>query len=218
MPSIAKSDKWFIRVDGPKEFLAEKVVTLSINCKLLLAVFHTGEKGDNPHCHILCHTEGELQKQSWDVKLKKLFGVSGNGYASKPWDGRLIEEGAGTYLFHESVDSPILLRKGVTDEEIQRLKELSLIINKVIQANKEKAETKIPGKVIDTWITLGKPVWHDQSLVRVICQMAQQGECYLPKTDWQWKAYIEECKLRMCQTPKDFDYFVSATYSRLFCR
>lgn len=218
MPSTVKSDKWFVRVDGPQEFLAEKLGLLSVNCSLLFAVWHHGEKGDNPHCHFLCHTAGELQKQSWDVKLKKVFSVSGNGYASKPWDGRLLEEGAATYLFHEGLESPILCKKGVKEEEIQRVKEISLIINKVVEANRQKAETKIPGKVIDKWNNLGKPVWHDQHLVRVICEMAQQGECYLPKTDWQWKAYIEECKLRMCETPADFNNFVNGTYQRLFCR
>lgn len=218
MPSVGKSDKWFVRVDGPQEFLLEKCCLLAIQCIQLISVFHKGQKGENPHCHMLVHTQGELQKQSWDVKLKKLFSVSKDQYSSKHWDGRLIEEGAGTYLFHESVESPILCKKGIKEEEIQRLKELSLIVNKVVEANRQKAETKIPAKVIEKWNNDNKPEWHDKQIVRIICEMAQQGECYLPKTDWQWKAYIEEIKLKMCITPADFDNFVSGTYQRLFCR
>jgi len=216
MPSVAKSVHWFVRVDGPQEFLKEKCLLLGVHCTKMISVFHQGKKGENPHCHFLCSTKDELQKQSWDVKLKKLFGVSGNGYSSKPWDGELVKEGAGTYLFHESLDSPILSNLNVSAEEIEQIKATAQLVNKVIAANREKAETKIPGKVILKWFDLGFPSWIEKDIVEVICTMARDGECYLPKSDFQWKAYVEEIKLKMCTTPAQFDSFVRSTYLRLY--
>lgn len=219
MPSVTKSVNWFVRVDGSQEFLKEKCLLLSVQCLKMISVYHQGVKSENPHCHFLVTLSSELQKQSWDVKLKKLFGVSGNGYSSKPWDGELIKEGAGTYLFHESIDSPILCALNVSAEEIEKIKTTAQLVNKVIAENREKAETKIPMKVLAKWADSGSPDdWTDSTIVRTICEMARVGECYLPKSDWMWKAYIEEVKLKMCKTPKDFDYFVSSTYNRLFSR
>lgn len=217
MPSVVKSLHWFVRVNGTQEFLAQKVSILSVETALILAVYHIGSKGENSHCHFVLTLPKELQKQSFDVKLKKVFGVTGNGeYSSKPWDGVIDEEGAGSYLFHESIESPILIQKGISAEQVSKLKATALIVNKVVDANRQKAETKIPAKVIEKWIAGGKGFWNNQEIVSVICHMARDGECYLPKGDFQWKAYVEEIKMRMCESPAEFDEFCFTTYQRLY--
>ena len=219
MPSIAKSKNWFVRVDGAEEFLREKVLILSAMTTICLAVFHTGKKGEHPHCHFVCTTSNELQKQSWDVKIKKIFGIiKAHNYSSKVWDGNLDSEGAGTYLFHESEGSPVLCSKGVVPAQLEALQKQATIINKVVDANRQKAETKIPAKVFEHWVLQGKPEWTDLDLVTRLCEMARDGECYLPKGDFQWKAYIEEIKLRMCETPQQFNKFVGDTYRRIYFR
>jgi len=218
MPATEVSRNWFVRVTGPQEFLIQKLQLLSVEMEKGLAVYHTGEKGENPHTHFVCTTSKELQKQSWDKKLKAVFSVSGNGmYSSKVWDGNLTDEGAGTYLFHEDPDTtPVILCKNISTNEIENLKDIARKVNKVIACNKEKAETKIPQKIMVRWQEAGKPRWTDEDIVRAVCQMTTAGECYLPKTDWQWKAYIEETRLKMCETPAQFEYFVARTYNRLF--
>jgi len=219
MPSVALSRHWFTQVDGPYEFIKEKLMLLSVELEVALAVYHKGEKGDNPHFHMVSTHSKEIQKQSWDVKLKKLFQVSGAQFSSKIWDANLDSEGAGSYLFHEDPDNaPILLQKGVSADKIQKLKDVAKVVNKVIAVNREKAETKIPMKVMEKWHFSGKPQWGNQDIVECICKMARLGECYLPKTDWQWKAYIEEVKLRQVETPAQFDQFVYNTFHRLFSR
>lgn len=219
MPSIAKSNTWFVRIDGAEEHLREKVIQLSAWTSVCLAVFHLGKKGEHPHVHFVCKTTTELQKQSWDVKIKKIFGVvKAHNYSSKVWDGNLDTEGAGTYLFHESEDSPILCSKGVDPTQLDSLRQQAKIINKVIDANREKAETKIPAKVLADWYLQGKPDWTEMDLVTRLCEMARDGVCYLPKGDFQWKAYIEEIKLKMCETPQQFNKFVNDTYQRIYFR
>jgi len=217
MPSVAQSLHWFVRVDGTQEFLSQKIQILSLQVSRLLCVFHTGKKSENPHCHFVLSMAKELQKQSLDVKLKKIFGVSGNGYSSKVWDGELVVEGAGTYLFHESVESPVLCSKGVSAEEIDKIKATAQLVNKVIEANRQKAETKIPGKVFLKWDEDGRPEWTTRDIVYTICRMAKDGDCYLPKGDFQWRAYVEEVKMKMADTPQRFEQFCCDTYNRIIC-
>lgn len=215
MPNVQTSDMWFVRIDGPYEYLYSKCQMLSLQAHKMLSVMHHGEKGDNPHCHIVIQMTSVLQKQSLDVKLKKIFDVSGSAYSSKLWDGVIDQEGAGTYLFHED-DAEILCKKAISDEEVVKLRTLANQINKVIAVNRQKAETKIPGKVIHKWIEQGKPKWDEMYIVYAICEMARDGSCYLPKGDFQWKAYVEEVKLKMCETPDEFFQFQRNTYTRIY--
>jgi len=217
MPSIVRSRHWFTQVDGPLDHLKQKLAILGVELEVAIATYHIGEKGDNPHMHLCSTMSKELQKQSWDTKIKKLFGVSGPKFSSKPWDQNLDGEGAGTYLFHETDTAQILLQKNVSDETVQNLRNLAKVVNKVVAAAREKAETKIPGKVLEKFHECGdKRVWTNQEIVETICTMAKEGQCYLPKSDWMWKAYIEEIKLKMGSTKEDFEHFVRSTYSRLY--
>lgn len=219
MPSIARSVNWFVRITAPQEFVKQKLQLLSVECVKLIAVYHQGEKGDNPHVHFCCTVLKELQKQSWDTKIKKMFDVSGNAqFSTEVWDGDLNRESgcAGSYLFHEGLDSPVLAIKGISAEELEEIKATAKLVNKVIAANREKASTKIPDKVIAKWVADQKNPWDDYAIVKCICALARDGECYLPKSDWQWKAYVEEIKLKMCKNPDEFSQFTYNTYVRLF--
>jgi len=219
MPSVVRSRSWFTQVDGPLEFVQQKLALLGVELETAIAVYHVGKNGDNPHFHLCSTMSKELQKQSWDTKIKKMFNVSGAQYSSKPWDENLDSEGAGTYLFHEDpANAPILLCKNVPSDTIAKLKEIASVVNVAVAQSKEKAETKIPGKVIAKWADAGYPQWRNQDIVRIICTMAHNGECYLPKTDWQWKAYIEEIHLKMCHNAEQLDTFVNRTFDRLFSR
>jgi hypothetical protein len=216
MPNTSASRYWFVRVDGPQEYLSSRVKILSVECEMMLAVFHTGKSGENSHMHFICVTNKEIQKQSWDVKIKKHFDVSKKSdYSSKVWDGKIVDEGAATYLFHESLDSPILCSKGVSEDQVSGIKRIARTINIVIANAKEKAETKIPGKVLTKWKEAGKPDWSTTDIVTHVVKMAQAGECYLPKSDFQWKAYVEEVKLGMCETPDQLYTFIQRTVHRI---
>lgn len=216
MPSIVKSPAWFVRVDGPMEFLQEKCKILSVECVKILAVYHSGKTGENPHCHFVCTVLKEIQKQSWDVKIKKLFDVKGTQYASKVWDGNDTTEGAGTYLFHESETSPILCRKGYSDEALVLLKAEAVLINKVIAKSQEKASNRIPILLLKIWEEAGKPDWSPYDIVCQIVHMSARGECYLPKGDFIWKNYVEEIRLAMSDTPEKIQAFANRTYDRIF--
>lgn len=191
MPSVGTSSSWFVRIDGPHEFLKDKVKVVSgwIDTKRVLGCLHEGDKKDNPHVHFVIELTRELQKQSFDVRLKKLFGVSGTSYSSKIWDGG---DGACGYMFHESDDS-VCINKGFSDEDIERFRELNKATQKVIAVNKEKAS----GRVVNRVLAEANSEWSKADIARKLITMIREGDMYEPG-DFMLKRYIEEiyCKSR----------------------
>lgn len=142
MPSIAKSKNWYIRVTGPHEFLRQKLPELqaSIGYSGMFVGLHNPDGNDeNPHCHIALKMSIELQKQSLDTRIKKIFAVSGAQYSSKVWDG---DTRALSYMYHEE-KAEIINKLGLTDTEIDELRRTNTIVQKQVELAKEKASHKI---------------------------------------------------------------------------
>lgn len=202
MPSVAKSNAWFVRVTAPMEFLKSKVTGLigALEAPIkLLAVYHEGDSKENPHCHFVVLYQKEVQKQSIDVKYKKHFGVSGNQYSSKPWDGR---DEACAYMFHESDDiSRILANKGFTDEDIERFKEMNRVSQKVQEINKEKAS----GRVVNKIIAIANESWTKHDILNEMFKRIREGDMYEPG-DFMLKRYVEEIYLKLRPDDEWEDY------------
>lgn len=187
MPSVYKSTLWFVRVDGAHDWLREKIkcVLAWVDLVRILGVLHEGEKKDNLHCHFVVEMSSELQKQSFDMRIKKIFDVKGSAYSSKPWDGG---ESACAYMFHESDDGfRILCNKGFTEDAIERFKELNRATQKVIEVNKQKAS----GRVVDRVLAEVTPDWTKRDIAMRILKMIREGDVYEPG-DFMLKRYIEE--------------------------
>lgn len=209
MPSVSRSKQWFVRIDGQHEFLKEKIKTVMgwLDMKRVLGCLHVGEKKDNPHCHFVIEMLTELQKQSFDVRIKKLFNVTGCQYSSKQWDGA---DGACGYMFHESDDS-ILCNKGFSDEDIERFRELNRATQKVIAVNKEKSSHKFIDRAIATFND-GLPSHRD--LLEFFLKLVREGEIYYPGT-FRMKQMIEEVRIKM--TPEsEFRNMVDYYEEKLF--
>lgn len=142
MPSIAKSKNWYIRVTGPHEFLRQKLPELqaSIGYSGMFVGLHNPDGNDeNPHCHIALKMSIELQKQSLDTRIKKIFAVSGAQYSSKVWDG---DTRALSYMYHEE-KAEIINKLGLSDTELDELRRTNTIVQKQVELAKEKASHKI---------------------------------------------------------------------------
>lgn len=139
MPSVKKSNRWAVRVDGSEQSLKtclQDVISWKDTVKCL-ALAHDGKTNENPHCHFVIELSTELQKQSFDVRIKKVFGTEDRNYSSKVWDGDL--DGGPSYLFHEETNR-ILVNKGFTDAEI---KEAQLINESYKSKNISTNERKL---------------------------------------------------------------------------
>lgn len=207
MPSVNKSTRWFVRIDGAHEWLRDKmkVVLGWVDLVRVLGCLHVGEKKDNHHAHFVIELSSELQKQSFDVRIKKVFGVSGSAYSSKSWDGG---DGACGYMFHESNDS-VFCNKGFSQDDIERFKILNESTQKVIAVNKQKAS----GRVVDRILAEATSDWSKADIARKILDMIREGEVYEPG-DFMLKRYIEEIYMKT-RTNEQYAEYAEARIFRL---
>lgn len=102
----------------------------------ILAVRHGGNKGENPHYHLVIRTS--IQQQTFRKRMKTLFPEGkGNGHISiVPWDG---DDKALSYLFHEDPDVTVTLRKGISDEYEAKLRAQNVAVQALVKTAKQKA-------------------------------------------------------------------------------
>lgn len=210
---MGKSDRsfhWFVRVDVSKEagIACAGMINSWIDLKRLLMLHHMGEKKDNPHVHFVIELSSEIQKQSFDTRIKKVFTVEkGSQYSSKVWDGK---DECCSYMFHE-LDAPILFNKGFTEDEINRFKLLNESVQKVIEVNKERASTRLPDRALEHF--------RDQTPSRYevmewMCRQVRLGLSYEPGNG-NLARFVEEVVNKL--TPEEnYDWYVQSRYKQIF--
>lgn len=215
MASRIKSKLWYVRADGPESFLRQKCIELSqsLDTVSLLAAFHKGKTGENPHCHFVIEIASDIQKQSIDVRFKKLFEIiKSKDYCSKVWDGNR-GKGAVSYLFHED-DERILARKDFTDEDILRAREANAAVQAVVALNKEKASVKLVDRARDHFRgSVYRPGLKMDVLMWMLAE-CRSGNSYYPGS-FLLKKYVEEVELS-CLDASDMDAFAFRLYGQLW--
>lgn len=210
MSKSVKSSLWFCRVDGTKEFLEQKLVELRSNTTSLLAVYHEGKTKENPHCHFVCEVDKEIQKQSFALKVKAMFGITKKTqYALDVWDGQR-EKGAVSYLFHEE-DAVVLANKGFAEHEVQKAKDIAKSVNKIVEDAKEKASHKLVEKAFEY---MKDKEWNRVSCLAYMLKVIKKGENYHPG-DYMLKRYVEEIEVRMLDED-NIEIYASELASRLW--
>lgn len=200
MSKSVRSDKWFLRVDGNVEFLTQKFRELSscLDTMELLAVFHLGEKKTNPHAHAVIRTSGTVQKQSFAIRIKTLFAIEKKTqYALDVWDGGR-EAGAVSYMFHEK-DCRVLVCKDFDDDEINKARQLSAEVEKVVAINKQKASHLLVQKSIENQLTTRSEI------LLFMLKEIKEGNSYHPGM-FKLKSFVEEVMIRQCDNLEDLAY------------
>jgi len=188
MPSTVKSSNWFVRVDGNHEFLTTKLKAIDwIDVKTLLGFLHQGDTKENPHTHFVISLSSELQKQSFDKRIKVLFNITKKSeYSSKVWDGG---NEAIAYMFHE--DTEPVVNKGVLASTLVQAKEHNKVLQKVIAVNKEKTSGKLLDKIlekVDKDNTL-------EEIAEVALDLIYEGSVYHPG-DFKLKSVISDAYIK----------------------
>lgn len=203
-----RSKLWFVRLDGPEEFLRQKCGDLSqaLDTVAMLAAFHKGKSGENPHCHFVISLSGEIQKQSYAVRLKKLFDITKpSQYSLDVWDGNR-GTGAVSYLFHEE-DERILVNKGFTDKDIMDARAANAAIQKVVALNKEKSSHKLVERALEEFAD-EKDMWCIRTrILKFMVEECRKGQCYWPGS-FMLKKYVEEVELKLLGED-DVDQYVA---------
>lgn len=195
MPSVGKSNKWFIRITAPWDHIRPQLETMKgwIDYKGMMVGLHHGDKRGAPHAHIVLELTSELQKQSIDVRCKKLFGVSGAQYSSKAWDG---DKKALSYLYHDK-EGLVIDFMGLSPEEIKELVEINKQVQKVVEVNKGKASHK----VVDYVLSKANIGWSRWDIGECILRAVAHGEFYDPG-DFALERYINEIELKLVKDDK----------------
>lgn len=185
------SQRWFVRTTLPHERFTNRAneSPLSFMDHLrMLAVAHVGEKTEKEHVHVLVELSEPLQKQSVDKRYKRVFGVSGADYSSKPWDGDM-GAGAGSYLFHDPT-ATILINKGFSTDEIDNFRKLNEDVRKVVEVNKQRASGRCVERVLKE-IAESDREWKREEIARKLLKDIREGVMYEPG-DYVLRRYIEE--------------------------
>jgi len=207
-----RSSYWFVRVDGPLEFLREKCKEHSqhIDVVAMLAAYHVGQKKENPHCHFVVQLSSSPQKQSYAVRLKGLFAIEKRTqYALDTWDGNR-GAGACSYLYHED-GAEILVNKGFTEQELADARSANIAVQRVIAVNKEKASNKFVDKAI-AHFKEGSVT--NRELLSYFMRLCKDGECYWPGV-YRAKQLIEEVRIKMADD-QDFENLVDEMEFKMF--
>lgn len=209
MSKSVKSNLWFFRVDGPKDHLVAKSKELSgkIDIKRIIVAYHVGSKKENPHLHACVELSTMVQKQSFAIRIKTLYGVEARSqYALSVWDGK-GGEGALSYLYHEET-SEILHNKGFTEEELEAAKKANKAVQAIVNINKEKASNKF----IDRAMEQLKPDASQREIFDLLFKLSKSGEVYWPGS-FRAKTMIEEVYIRLST---DEAYAADYLYSKIF--
>ena len=191
MPSTVKSKLWFARIDGEKDFLIEKCKEIRqwIDLERAYGMYHTGEKKENPHCHIALELKTELQKQSLDVRLKKIFKIEKKSqFSSKVWDGA---DGAISYMFHELSDI-VVINKDFTEEYLTKCRELNIQVQKVVDQIKDKAPKRVVDRLVGGY---GNDHPDRKHILTDMLNLIRSGEMY-EQGDYKLKSMVEEVYLK----------------------
>lgn len=127
---------YFVRVQALETY-REKItmLTASDDYKVVFAVKHKGKTGENEHYHFIIVTN--VAPQAFRVRMKKVFDKGkGNEHMSiKRYDG---SEDAYAYCFHED-SAELLVRKGVSDDLLERARQRNSAVQDQIAESKKKA-------------------------------------------------------------------------------
>lgn len=190
MPNIKASNSFFCRIsyqhaelEGPLNALAAWVDM----AKVIVAT-HKGDTKENEHIHMCVELTTTIQKQSFDVRLKKLFNLAGGNkdFSTKVWDKSLD---ACSYLFHEP-DAQVVLNRGHTDDDIALYKRMNERVQTIVKQNKEAGANKSINRIIEL---VGVDCTHD-AILHAIHDDVRAGKMYHP--GFRLVAMVEEVYIK----------------------
>lgn len=193
MPSVQRSKLWYIRITSPWEFIEEKIKVLreQIDTDDMMVGYHIGEKGGRPHAHIALKLKSEPQKQSLDVRLKRLFGdPPRSDYSSKIWDGN---EDALAYLYHDKAGR-VAPFKHLQIADIERLKSRNEDVQKIVAENKTRASNRMVDYALEKIKEAGY-AWNEDEILQCYVAAVQEGCFHHPGTPLL-ERYIVEVMIR----------------------
>lgn len=199
-----------------QEGYGDKVGALTLNPEYtaVLAVKHKGKNGENPHYHVVIRTG--VKAQAFRVRMKKLFpDGKGNQHMSiVQWDG---DNKALSYLFHEDANTPLIARKGLTDEHLHTIRQLNLETQELVALAKTKASHTLEEDVYQQ--LKGKETnLEDWQIGQLLFLTALRNNKYPPQT-WLVRAMVIRIRFRLANGDlRREEKLTEALAKDIFCR
>lgn len=189
---------------------ASKIKQLALvpDYQSIVAIKHKGGTGENPHYHLVVRTD--VKDQAFRVRMKKVFDQGkGNAHMSiKNWDGALE---AISYLFHEEPDGPLVIQHNVSNETIDKARELNKSVLKKVAEAKSRAAWRLEDAVYEDLIV--KYQRHPKYMIatgehiqdeigKVIVLHALRHDKYVPN-DYLLRAMVTKLRFRLLDGDPD---------------
>lgn len=186
-----RSAKWFVRVTAPWEHIEAKYKLMRewLDHKCSAIGYHIGSKTGKAHAHIAIEMSVDLQKQSFDVRLKKLFDVKGSDYSSKVWDGC---KKALSYLYHDKAGK-VEINMALSDDEKKEVENLVVVYDEIVTTAKAKASYKCVDIVLEAIKESGK-LWSVREIARYIFSGVREGKWHPPGS--MMERYVDEIRIK----------------------
>lgn len=185
----------------------------------LISVKHHGKKNDNPHYHIVVRTA--VKAQAFRVRMKKIFSdAKGNQHMSlRQWDG---DSKAISYLFHEDPESPLVVRKGITDDFLAICKSQNVVISALVVKAKTKASVTLFDDALEHF-GKSKPTvsdvkrLSDEDMGTWMILYALRNGKYAPPA-WQLRQMVVKVKFHLLRGNEDAeDEYARELARNIFC-
>lgn len=219
MPKTDMSDKFFIRVDGPMEFLKDKskVFKSMLDVETVAFGYHLGSKKDNPHVHIVVKLKKQIQQQTMVTRLKTLYGIkTASQYSCVLWDGDLK---CYSYLYHEGETDVDTEKAGLTPEDEFKVRTLIDVYKEIVVQAKQKASHKCVEACLMVIEASGSH-WEKWNIGMWIMKEHREGRFYLPADQRQFAKFIDEIYLKQFKDPgmgnKADKKYLEGIFSRYF--
>lgn len=186
-----KSTRWCVRVTAPWEHIETKYKMIRewIDYDNSAIGYHIGGKTKKPHGHIVLQLKNELQKQSLDTRMKKIFDVKGSDYSSKPWDG---DKKALSYLYHDKAGK-VDIHMEMSPEQIKEISNLVEVYDEIVTTAKGKASYKCVDVILEEIKALGH-LWKPREIVRRILVGVRAGQWHPPGS--MLERYVDEILIK----------------------
>lgn len=219
MPSLAKSRHWAFRVTAPWEFLKQKIPDMRkwIDYKRHAVGYHIGSKSGAAHAHVVLELKSELQKQSFDVRVKKLFFPDGSEkgnkvYSSKVWDKSLK---AVSYLYHDKSGEVDVEFMNLTDAEVDEVQKLQDLYAEIKEEGKARSSNKIVPAILEE-IAASERKWDSREILHRM-NVGIRAETWHSPGDSRMLQYLDDILLRQ-GTMDDFEQASAEIVDRLLAR
>lgn len=197
-----------VRIDAREGYHAKIAMMITQkDYEAMIGVKHLGQTGENPHYHLVIQTN--VKNDAIRKRFKQIFTEGkGNGHMSiKVWDGSID---AISYLFHETEQCEVVVRKNISDELLEKAKSRNRDVQEEVKKAKDKASWKLEEVIFEE--LKGNQEISEYEIAKLIILKALRSEKYVPN-DFLLRSMASKIKFRLLEGDLDKEEQFAENYA-----